>query len=173
MGPTPDVPVPEIFKNRRLRSGKWIKEEEAYADALIDQFESGVAPNCPNGATLRSYLSRMLHCAPMRISKKYAGKGIGKMVFASRIGGLSSSKNADGELRRRAAQVKEKEDKFYKAVHRAHGFMNVRWACDSLQIVAPCCHAVSSSGTHPICFVFFLNRLRTASSLVRLHQRLS
>jgi len=37
-----------------------------------------------NGTTLRSYLSRKLFCSPMRISKKFAGKGIGKRVYMSR-----------------------------------------------------------------------------------------
>jgi len=37
-----------------------------------------------NGMTLRSYLSRKLFCSPMRISKKFAGKGIGKRVYMSR-----------------------------------------------------------------------------------------
>jgi hypothetical protein len=36
-----------------------------------------------NGMTLRSYLSRKLFCSPMRISKKFAGKGIGKRVYMS------------------------------------------------------------------------------------------
>ena len=70
--------VPPFFRNRKLRSGKWTAEEEAYTDLLIELFEKGHIDE-KNGCTLRSYLSRKLHCAPMRISKKYAGKGIGKI----------------------------------------------------------------------------------------------
>lgn len=65
---------PEVFSNLKLRSGKWIPEEEQYADLLIELFEKGLIMECDNGATLRSFLSRKLHCAPMRVSKKYAGK---------------------------------------------------------------------------------------------------
>jgi hypothetical protein len=128
-----DVPTPEVFRNRRLRSGKWIKEEELYADGLIEQFEGGVAPDCPSGVTLRAYLSKKLHCAPMRISKKYAGKGIGKMVFVSKAGGSdgasgssSSSSGGPEERRRREALAKEREDRFYKAAFRSNDFLGVR-----------------------------------------------
>jgi hypothetical protein len=120
--PTPDVPIPEVFKNRRLRSGKWIKEEESYANVLIDQFENGFAQGCPNGVTLRSYLSRMLHCAPMRISKKYAGKGIGKMVFVSKVAPDGKCSVPVEDIQRRAALVKEKENKFYRAAFRNNEF---------------------------------------------------
>ena len=74
---------PPIFRDNPQRSGKWTREEEQYAELLIELFEKGHIDE-KNGSTLRSYLSRKLHCAPMRISKKYAGKGIGKMVFLSK-----------------------------------------------------------------------------------------
>jgi hypothetical protein len=54
---------------QKLRSGKWIMEEEEYALLLIELFEKGQETDCENGSTLRSYLSQKLHCAPMRISK--------------------------------------------------------------------------------------------------------
>ena len=31
---------------------------------------------------MRAYLARKLNCAPMRISKKFAGRCIGKLVFS-------------------------------------------------------------------------------------------
>lgn len=65
-----------------------LQEEERFANALIEEFEKGTILDCDNGCTLRAYLSRKLHCAPMRISKKYAGKSIGKHVFLSRIPSL-------------------------------------------------------------------------------------
>lgn len=68
---------------RKRRSGKWTREEEAYASILIDLFDKGQVEE-KNGVTLRSFLSRKLFCAPMRISKKYAGKGIGKKVFMNK-----------------------------------------------------------------------------------------
>ena len=61
------------------RSGKWTPEEETFANRLILEFESGILDDCEDGVTLRSYLARRLHCAPMRISKKFAGRCIGKV----------------------------------------------------------------------------------------------
>ncbi len=69
------------------------QEEERFANALIEEFEKGTILDCDNGCTLRAYLSRKLHCAPMRISKKYAGKSIGKHVFLSRIPSLLNRNN--------------------------------------------------------------------------------
>ena len=66
---------------RFRRSGKWSSEEEALAFQLIVEFENGtlLPVECPTGCTLRSFLSRRLSCAPMRISKKFAKKQIGKV----------------------------------------------------------------------------------------------
>jgi len=99
---------------KKKRSGKWTPEEEIYANILIELFETGEVDKfehhlrnnnnrekeeyqqqqkqkhqphnteISNGMTLRSYLSRKLFCSPMRISKKFAGKGIGKRVYMSR-----------------------------------------------------------------------------------------
>ncbi len=64
-----------------IRSGKWTSEEESVANKLIHAFEMGQLDDCPEGATLRSYLAKKLSCAPMRISKKFAGQCIGKVTF--------------------------------------------------------------------------------------------
>ena len=68
------------------RSGKWSAEEEALALQLIVEFESGTfsPEECPSGCTLRSFLSKRLSCAPMRISKKFAKKQIGKLIYTPR-----------------------------------------------------------------------------------------
>ncbi len=62
------------------RSGKWSTEEENYANELIHEFEAGTLVDCLDGCTLRAYLSKKLNCAPMRISKKFAGQCIGKVI---------------------------------------------------------------------------------------------
>ena len=41
----------------------------------------GFLDDCMEGCTLRSYLARRLNCAPMRISKKFAGRCIGKLAY--------------------------------------------------------------------------------------------
>lgn len=62
-----------------LRRGKWTSEEENYANKLIQDFKSGVLP-IPEGTTLRTFLSKLLNCDPMRISKKFVGQNcIGKV----------------------------------------------------------------------------------------------
>lgn len=66
--------TPQVFQNMKLRRGKWTQEEEDYAAYLIHEFEQGTISGCQNGCTLRAFLSKKLHCAPMRISKKYAGE---------------------------------------------------------------------------------------------------
>jgi hypothetical protein len=85
LAPAVDTSVKSWFESpdkKPLRSGKWIPEEEEYAEILIELFNKGFIDDCENGTTLRLYLSRKLRCAPMRISKKYAGKGIGKIVYS-------------------------------------------------------------------------------------------
>ena len=71
--------------------GKWTAEEEARANQLVADFETGTLQDCENGTTLRSYLARKLNCAPMRISKKFAGRCIGKVrEFVSTMEYLTS-----------------------------------------------------------------------------------
>jgi len=71
-------------KGPPLRRGKWTAEEEAYANRLILEFKAGLLP-LTDGTTLRTFLSKLLNCDPMRISKKFVGsKCIGKQVFRRR-----------------------------------------------------------------------------------------
>jgi hypothetical protein len=66
-------------KKSDLRRGKWTPEEEAYANRLIEEFKNGMLP-IADGTTLRTFLSKLLNCDPMRISKKYVGNNcIGKV----------------------------------------------------------------------------------------------
>lgn len=88
--PTPPTPAPapapaaEPKKRAPLRRGKWTPEEDAYANRLIQEFKAGLLP-LTDGTTLRTFLSRLLNCDPMRISKKFVGSNcIGKQVFRRR-----------------------------------------------------------------------------------------
>lgn len=55
-------------------------QEEEYANRLIQEFKSGLLP-LTDGTTLRTFLSKLLNCDPMRISKKFVGSNcIGKQV---------------------------------------------------------------------------------------------
>jgi hypothetical protein len=125
--------TPAAFQGKKLRSGKWIKEEEDYAELLISVFERGQVEDCENGCTLRSFLSRKLHCAPMRISKKYAGKGIGKMVYLSKLNvGISISGE---DYRATTARVKTTEERFLKAVFPGSDYHDVSHSFLSLYAV--------------------------------------
>jgi hypothetical protein len=76
-------------KGPALRRGKWTVEEEAYANRLITEFKAGLLP-LTDGTTLRTFLSKLLNCDPMRISKKFVGGNcIGKQVFRRRTADIN------------------------------------------------------------------------------------
>ena len=76
-------------KGPPLRRGKWTAEEEAYASRLIQEFKAGLLP-LTDGTTLRTFLSKLLNCDPMRISKKFVGNNcIGKQVFRRRTADIN------------------------------------------------------------------------------------
>lgn len=76
-------------------SGKWTTEEEMFANSLIVEFKNGLLTDCEEGITLRSYLASKLRCAPMRISKKFAGKCIGKLPFVKKVKGFGGSSSGN------------------------------------------------------------------------------
>lgn len=95
----------------KLRKSRWTKNEVEYAQFLIEEFDSGLSKDLKAGHTKRSYLSDKLICAPMRVSKKFPGKSIGKTNFSR------TSKGPDGnplphvilesyELRHKALRIK-------------------------------------------------------------------
>lgn len=55
-----------------VRSGRWSVEEDNYAKAMIEAFKAGYLPLHGN-VSLRKFLSEVLVCHPMRISKKFVG----------------------------------------------------------------------------------------------------
>ncbi|KAH8056437.1 hypothetical protein JL721_10037 [Aureococcus anophagefferens] len=87
-----DKPSAEAAARERLRRGKWTVEEEAYANRLIHEFKLGLLP-LTDGTTLRTFLSKLLNCDPMRISKKFVGSNcIGKQVFRRRQADMDRSR---------------------------------------------------------------------------------
>ncbi|TYZ66896.1 hypothetical protein PybrP1_002070 [[Pythium] brassicae (nom. inval.)] len=71
-------------QNIPVRSGKWNLEEEDYLRKLVELFCLGVLDEVPQKTSMRAWLSRMLNCCPMRISKKqmHGEKFKGKAKFA-------------------------------------------------------------------------------------------
>lgn len=103
--------------NRRkapLRRGKWTPEEEAYANRLIQEFKAGLLP-LTDGTTLRTFLSKLLNCDPMRISKKFVGSNcIGKQVFRRR--GADVNNLTPDQIQKTRLELSELEKKFLDRV---------------------------------------------------------
>mmetsp|Transcript_2603 Transcript_2603/g.5594 ORF Transcript_2603/g.5594 Transcript_2603/m.5594 type:complete len:817 (+) Transcript_2603:172-2622(+) len=117
--PTPPAPAPapapsEPKKRSPLRRGKWTPEEEAYASRLIQEFKAGLLP-LTDGTTLRTFLSKLLNCDPMRISKKFVGSNcIGKQVFRRR--GADVNNLTPDEIEKTRFELSELEKKFLDRV---------------------------------------------------------
>lgn len=81
--------ISEIGKRKRkdqcttsiveMRKGVWTQEEEAFALKLIEEFKEGKLPDISPKFTIRKLLEKKLHCAGMRISKKFGGQCFGKV----------------------------------------------------------------------------------------------
>ncbi|KAL9188053.1 hypothetical protein ACHAXT_006431 [Thalassiosira profunda] len=92
----------------------WTPEEEAYAERLIQEFKAGLLP-LTDGTTLRTFLSKLLNCDPMRISKKFVGSNcIGKQVFRRR--GADVHNLPPGEVERTRFELSELEKQFLDRV---------------------------------------------------------
>ena len=107
----------EDQKKLPLRRGKWTPEEEAYANRLIQEFKSGLLP-LTDGTTLRTFLSKLLNCDPMRISKKFVGSNcIGKQVFRRR--GADVNNLTPDQVQQTRMELSELEKKFLDRVSRS------------------------------------------------------
>ena len=92
-----------------LRRGKWTPEESAYANRLIVEFKRGTLPLPPN-VTLREFLSRLLRCDPMRITKKFEGdNSLRKVVYRP---SSNTVHDADTTMTATRGEVKALEDAF-------------------------------------------------------------
>lgn len=69
--------------NIPVRSGKWSCEEDQYLRVLVTLFCDGVLDDVEQKTSMRAWLSKMLNCCPMRISKKqmHGEKFTGKAKF--------------------------------------------------------------------------------------------
>jgi hypothetical protein len=101
-------------KGPPLRRGKWTAEEEAYATRLIHEFKGGLLP-LTDGTTLRTFLSKLLNCDPMRISKKFVGGNcIGKQVFRRRTPDIN--RLTPEQIQQSRVELSELERRFLERV---------------------------------------------------------
>lgn len=101
-------------KGPPLRRGKWTPEEEAYANRLIQEFKAGLLP-LTDGTTLRTFLSKLLNCDPMRISKKFVGSNcIGKQVFRRRTADIN--RLTPEQIQTSRSELSELERRFLERV---------------------------------------------------------
>jgi hypothetical protein len=101
-------------KGPPLRRGKWTAEEEAYANRLIQEFKAGLLP-LTDGTTLRTFLSKLLNCDPMRISKKFVGSNcIGKQVFRRRTADIN--RLTPDQIQQSRAELSDLERRFLERV---------------------------------------------------------
>ena len=100
------------------RRGKWTVEEEDYANRLIHEFKEGRLP-LSEGTTLRTFLSKVLNCDPMRISKKFVGaNSIGKQIFR-RKRAVGTSGATDPQTERMNDELATLEKRFLERVSMA------------------------------------------------------
>mmetsp|Transcript_31219 Transcript_31219/g.42651 ORF Transcript_31219/g.42651 Transcript_31219/m.42651 type:complete len:201 (-) Transcript_31219:1078-1680(-) len=86
-----------------MKSGKWTEEEVSLAMRLIYEFENGIITGMSPKMTLRAFLAQQLRCDPMRISKKFAGRCVGKRPYSSYKKNIAASKSS-------SAAVENKEE---------------------------------------------------------------
>ena len=67
-----EVLTPPELLSPKARRGKWTPEEENFVERIVEDFNMGIL-DVPQGTTLRNFLSSVLNCDPMRITKKYTG----------------------------------------------------------------------------------------------------
>jgi len=67
-------------QNSMVRKGKWSADEHKYANMMMKQFQLGALP-LVDGLHLRGFISSLLQCDPLRVTKKYSGHAIGKQNF--------------------------------------------------------------------------------------------
>eukprot|EP01083_Nonionella_stella_P093927 263452_1 len=78
------------------------------------EFKSGLLP-LTDGTTLRTFLSKLLNCDPMRISKKFVGNNcIGKQVFRRRTADIN--RLTPEQIQTSRAELSELERRFLERV---------------------------------------------------------
>lgn len=99
-----------MMMNQHERSGKWTKEEEGYAQALMQAFHMGQLMDIEEGTSLRKYLAKKLSCSAKRISKKFEGTNYkGKMLY------IKEFESPDESIQKKKEELEMLEKKFLDA----------------------------------------------------------
>lgn len=101
-----------LFRIISLSKSIVVPQEEEYANRLIQEFKSGLLP-LTDGTTLRTFLSKLLNCDPMRISKKFVGGNcIGKQASKEKIvRGVNKKENTN--TCRRGGTIQRSSTKYF------------------------------------------------------------
>jgi len=98
---------------KNMRVGRWNPEEEEYSQQIIREFKAGTLP-LKEGTMLRIFLSVLLNCDPMRISKKFRLEGsVGKQQFTRNWESVRSFQEWEKERKRK--EFVSLEEKFFRA----------------------------------------------------------
>ena len=98
--------------NDDVRTRKWTPEEEMYTQRLIQEFQDGLLP-LPDGMRLRTFLSNVLDCHPLRINKKFFGTDcLVSQKFKMQIDVLNNL--APELIQQTRAEISELERRFLK-----------------------------------------------------------
>lgn len=116
--------------NVPVRNGKWLVEEETYMETMIDYFLEGIV-FAGNGTSIRLILSKILNCSPMRLSKKFQKKALGKHTFRLPQGRSVISPIHPMDHRTKMKHLSQLQYEYYQALenNQPSDKMHVQLAC--------------------------------------------
>jgi hypothetical protein len=91
---------------------------QEYVHCLIDEFKTGMMP-LAEGTSMRVFLSKMLNCHPMRISKKFVGSNYAGKSTYSRL--PEGNRLSNEEVQARRAKLCDLERKFLAKIQGKKG----------------------------------------------------
>jgi hypothetical protein len=101
-----------------LRKGRWVIEEEKYADKLIRVFTEGLlhSIDCPIGTSLLQFLASKLQCSPARIKKRF--KNIANQIYVGHVhnDALLDELHLESKIAQASTELNILEEHFIKKI---------------------------------------------------------
>ncbi|OQR99802.1 hypothetical protein ACHHYP_04427 [Achlya hypogyna] len=106
-----------------MRAGPFTDEEVAYIEQVAMDFREGLLDDVMDGTHLRSYLSNLVHCQPMRLSKRFVQSThvLGLCMYNHKTYNDTTDKAARAAKRaalRKAFEASVAQQKAYVPVHK-------------------------------------------------------